>query len=157
MQKGRELDDQIKDNIDQVATTNQRISNLTDEYVSSSTFIPLFLLIIYLSFITFFTFFIHSPLSNEVDADNDDSLKRLDNVDNQKLANLKKWSAETHDALVWIRKNQDKFRMPIMEPPCVSMTVTDKRYADAVESCFSGQQLQVSTDFHSQSLYLDFG
>jgi hypothetical protein len=43
----------------------------------------------------------------------------------------------------WLRKNGHRFRMEIIEPAVVSLTVPNKNYVNAVEACFNGTQLRV--------------
>ena len=43
----------------------------------------------------------------------------------------------------WLRQNQNRFQMEVMEPACLSVEVKDPDYANAVEAAFNGQQLRV--------------
>ena len=70
-------------------------------------------------------------------------LQKQDNADVQKLQMMSKWDPDTHDAILWLRRNKDKFRMEVFEPPFMSLSVKDRRYANAIEACFSGNQLKV--------------
>jgi hypothetical protein len=70
-------------------------------------------------------------------------LKQLDNVDSQKLEKLGSFNKDAYDAVLWLRQNKDKFRMEIIEPPIISLTVPDKNFQYAVETCMSNVQLKV--------------
>ncbi|KAF9458464.1 P-loop containing nucleoside triphosphate hydrolase protein [Collybia nuda] len=69
-------------------------------------------------------------------------LKRLDDVDVQKLQKLYNWDRDTHDAILWLRQNRSKFKMEVFEPPLMCLTVPNKQFINAVESCFSAAQLK---------------
>jgi hypothetical protein len=47
------------------------------------------------------------------------------------------------DAVVWLRNNQEKFKMEVFEPPMICCTVPDKRFTNAVEACFTADHLKV--------------
>ena len=70
-------------------------------------------------------------------------LKKQDNADVQKLQMMSRWDPDTHDAILWLRQNKNKFRMEVFEPPFMCLSVKDRRYANAVEACFAGNQLKV--------------
>jgi structural maintenance of chromosomes protein 5 len=75
----------------------------------------------------------------------DSSLRKLADVGERKLENLKRWDKDTYDAVVWLRQeeNRKKFKAPIIEPPCLCLSVKDKRFTNAVEACFNANQLKV--------------
>ena len=68
----------------------------------------------------------------------------------RKLVELEKWDRDSADAVRWLRKNQDKFRMQVFEPPLLILNVPDWRFTDAVEGCFNSNQIRVS-------VYLNYG
>lgn len=70
-------------------------------------------------------------------------LKKQDSADVQKLQMMAKWDIDTHDAILWLRANKNKFRMEVFEPPFMSLSVKDRRYANAIEACFAGNQIKV--------------
>ncbi|TCD64231.1 Structural maintenance of chromosomes protein 5 [Steccherinum ochraceum] len=70
------------------------------------------------------------------------SLRQLDNVAHQKLQTLQQMDPNCAKVVVWLRQNQDKFKMEVMEPPLLSVTVPNKAFAQAVESCFNNNQLK---------------
>ena len=70
-------------------------------------------------------------------------LKKQDDADVQKLQMMAKWDIDTHDAILWLRANKNKFRMEVIEPPFMSLSVKDRRYANAIEACFAGNQIKV--------------
>ena len=71
-------------------------------------------------------------------------LQKLDDVNVRKLQALGRWDRDTHDAIVWLRNNRDKFKMEVFEPPIMVLTVPDKSFVNAVESCFTAPQLKAS-------------
>lgn len=72
------------------------------------------------------------------------SLRNLDDVNVRKLQNMLRWDRDTHDAIVWLRNNRDKFQQEVFEPPFMCLTVPNKNYANAVEACFNAAQIKVS-------------
>lgn len=70
------------------------------------------------------------------------ALSNLDNVFHRKVAALRKFDPDCADVIIWLRDNRHRFKMEIMEPAVVSLTVQNKPYVDAVEACFSGMQLR---------------
>ncbi|KAJ2923676.1 hypothetical protein H1R20_g13419, partial [Candolleomyces eurysporus] len=69
-------------------------------------------------------------------------MQQLDTVDSKKLGLLRKWDPDTHDAVLWLRRNKDKFKMEVLEPPILSVTVKDPNYAALVEAGFAGVQMR---------------
>jgi hypothetical protein len=72
-------------------------------------------------------------------------LKKLDDVNVRKLQALLRWDHDTHDAILWLRENRNKFKMEVFEPPLMVLTVPDRRFVNAVESCFNAPQLKAKT------------
>lgn len=70
-------------------------------------------------------------------------MQQLDTADSKKLGLLRTWDVDTHDAVLWLRRNRDKFKMPVLEPPILSCSVRDPSYAAFVEGGFSGMQMRV--------------
>ncbi|KAF7432634.1 Structural maintenance of chromosomes protein 5 [Pleurotus ostreatus] len=64
-------------------------------------------------------------------------LKQLDDASTRKLQQFERWDRDHADAVRWLRANQNKFEKEIFEPPILSVSIPDKRYADAVESFFN--------------------
>ena len=56
---------------------------------------------------------------------------------------MSKWDPDTHDAILWLRANNHLFRMEVIEPLFMSLSVKDRRYANAIEACFAGNQIKV--------------
>ena len=91
-------------------------------------------------------------------------LKNLDDVNVRKLQAMGRWDRDTHDAIVWLRQNRDKFQQEVFEPPFMCLTVPNKNYVNAVETCFNAAQIKVSgnavfclEDAHGVTfLWLDF-
>jgi len=72
-------------------------------------------------------------------------MKNLEDERHRKLQNLGAWDRDMADAVVWLRNNQDKFKMEVFEPPMICCTVPDKRFINAVEACFTADHLKVCT------------
>jgi chromosome segregation ATPase len=71
------------------------------------------------------------------------ALERLNSVEHQKLEHVRKWDRDVADTVEWLRGNQHRFQMEVMEPACITLRVKDARFADAVEACFGGRQIRV--------------
>jgi hypothetical protein len=70
-------------------------------------------------------------------------LKNLDSAAGQQENKLERASPDSFKAYKWILENQDKFEKEVYGPPIVTCSVTDSKFADAVESIFQ------KTDFVS--------
>lgn len=73
------------------------------------------------------------------------SIARLENVAEQKLAMVRQMDKDTADTIVWLRnrENQRRFKMEIFEPPAISLKVDDARFVNAIEACFNFTQMKV--------------
>lgn len=82
-------------------------------------------------------------------------MRGLDNVANLKLEALRKsdHTMATHNTIIWLPKNQHRFKEEIIEPAAVSATVTDKNFASAIESCLNRDVLLVSPPPPSSSIH----
>ncbi|KAE9388444.1 hypothetical protein BT96DRAFT_777145, partial [Gymnopus androsaceus JB14] len=71
-------------------------------------------------------------------------LGQLDSLDHQKLARLYDLNKDAADAVAWLRRpeNKSRFRMDIIEPALITLTVPDKRYAPAVENMMGPERLK---------------
>jgi hypothetical protein len=74
-----------------------------------------------------------------------------------------RWDHDTHDAIVWLRNNRDKFQQEVFEPPFMCLTVPNRSYASGVETCFNAAQIKVckyycclKNAWADALLYLDF-
>lgn len=76
-------------------------------------------------------------------------LRQLDDVSHRKLQNLSQYDPDCAEVIHWLRANKHRFRMEIIEPAVISLTVPNKDYVHAVEACFSGTQLKVDFSFPS--------
>jgi structural maintenance of chromosomes protein 5 len=76
-------------------------------------------------------------------------LKQLDDVAHRKLQNLAQYDPDCAAVINWLRANRHRFRMEIIEPAVVSLTVPNKDYVHAVEACFNITQLKVGCSFPS--------
>ncbi|KAJ5663158.1 hypothetical protein N7507_003889 [Penicillium longicatenatum] len=84
----------------------------------------------------------------------EDKLKRLDSQLGQQENKLGALSKDTYTAYHWVLQNQDKFEKEVFGPPVVTCSVTDPRYADAVESAmqrtdFTAFTTQSKNDFRT--------
>jgi hypothetical protein len=70
-------------------------------------------------------------------------LKRLDDDSYRKLQNLAQYDPDCAAVINWLRANKHRFRMEIIEPAAISLTVPNKNCVDAVEACFNITQLKV--------------
>ncbi|EJD35341.1 P-loop containing nucleoside triphosphate hydrolase protein [Auricularia subglabra TFB-10046 SS5] len=70
-------------------------------------------------------------------------LQRLLDVEQQRLANLRRWDPDCALAVEWMRKNGDKFKMEVFEPALLSARPKDMRYVDQLESCLGGNQFKI--------------
>jgi hypothetical protein len=75
-------------------------------------------------------------------------LKQLDDVSHRKLQNLAQYDPDCAAVITWLRANKHRFRMEIVEPAVISLTVPNKEYVHAVEACFNITQLKVDFSFH---------
>ena len=70
-------------------------------------------------------------------------LKRLDDDSYRKLQNLAQYDPDCAAVINWLRTNKHRFRMEIVEPAAISLTVPNRDYVHAVEACFNIIQLKV--------------
>jgi hypothetical protein len=81
-------------------------------------------------------------------------MKRLDDDSYRKLQSLAQYDPDCAAVINWLRANKHRFRMEIIEPAAISLTVPNKDCVDAVEACFNIMQLKVrllSTCLREQS------
>lgn len=81
-------------------------------------------------------------------------LKNLDSQAGQQEAKLGKLSGDSLKAYRWLRQNQDKFEKEVFGPVAVTCSVTDPKYADAIESLlqrndFTAFTAQSTKDFRT--------
>ncbi|OBZ70474.1 Structural maintenance of chromosomes protein 5 [Grifola frondosa] len=69
-------------------------------------------------------------------------LQQLEDASHRKLEDLGRWDKDCAEVVVWLRKNRERFKMEIFEPVQLCLTVPNKNYVHAVESCFGGAQLK---------------
>lgn len=75
-------------------------------------------------------------------ADAHEQLQKLDDERHRKLERLRQQDRDCAEAVAWLRNNQDRFKMEVFEPPMICCSVSDKKYTNAVEACFSKTQLK---------------
>jgi hypothetical protein len=61
-------------------------------------------------------------------------MKSLDSQTGKQEAKLKQISADSYRAYQWILENSDRFEKEVFGPPVVTCSITDPKYADAIES-----------------------
>ncbi|NWU71665.1 SMC5 protein, partial [Pterocles burchelli] len=78
-----------------------------------------------------------------------DRLGQLNNIINMKEENLKRRFQDTHTALMWLRKNKDKFKKKVFEPMMLEINMKDNRHAKYVENHISTSDMRAFV-FESQ-------
>ncbi|NWV35112.1 SMC5 protein, partial [Grantiella picta] len=78
-----------------------------------------------------------------------DRLGQLNNIMHMKEENLKVRFRDTHTALMWLRKNKDKFKKKTCEPMMLEINVKDSRHAKYIESHISSNDMRAFV-FESQ-------
>jgi len=56
---------------------------------------------------------------------------------------LRRMDKDCADTVEWLRGNQRRFRFPVLEPPCLSISVKDQRYINAVDALMSHDTMKV--------------
>ncbi|NWS61794.1 SMC5 protein, partial [Chunga burmeisteri] len=69
-------------------------------------------------------------------------LEQLNNIMNMKEENLKGRFRDTHSALMWLRKNNDKFKKKVCEPMMLEINMKDNRHAKYVENHISANDMR---------------
>ncbi|KAG6836487.1 hypothetical protein H0H93_007586 [Arthromyces matolae] len=69
-------------------------------------------------------------------------LQRLDDINNIKMQNLQRWDKDCLAAVLWLRKNRNLFKMEVIEPAVLTLTVPNRPFANAVEANISGIQFR---------------
>ncbi|XP_009884709.1 PREDICTED: structural maintenance of chromosomes protein 5 [Charadrius vociferus] len=78
-----------------------------------------------------------------------DRLGQLNNIMNMKEENLKGRFRDTHSALMWLRRNKEKFKKKVCEPMMLEINMKDNRHAKYVESHISANDMRAFV-FESQ-------
>ncbi|NXK89107.1 SMC5 protein, partial [Formicarius rufipectus] len=78
-----------------------------------------------------------------------DHLEHLNNIMKMKEENLKGRFQDTYSALMWLRKNKDKFKKRVCEPMMLEINTRDSRHAKYVENHISGDDMRAFV-FESQ-------
>ncbi|NWU57091.1 SMC5 protein, partial [Dromas ardeola] len=78
-----------------------------------------------------------------------DRLGQLNNIMNMKEENLKGRFRDTHSALMWLRKNKDKFKKKVCEPMMLEINMKDNKHAKYVENHVSANDMRAFV-FESQ-------
>nr|XP_045009714.1 structural maintenance of chromosomes protein 5 isoform X2 [Jaculus jaculus] len=79
----------------------------------------------------------------------DDHIVRFDNLMNQKEDKLRQRYRDTYDAVLWLRKNRDKFKQRVCEPIMLTINMKDNKNAKYVENHISSNDLRAFV-FESQ-------
>jgi hypothetical protein len=64
----------------------------------------------------------------------DMQIRQLSTQDGQQISNIARLSKDTATAWKWVQEHQDQFEQEVYGPPLVTCSVTDPRYAAAIES-----------------------
>ncbi|XP_054253445.1 structural maintenance of chromosomes protein 5 [Indicator indicator] len=78
-----------------------------------------------------------------------DRLGQLNNIMNMKEEHLKLRFQDTHTALIWLRKNKDKFKKTVCEPMMLEINMKNNRYAKYIENHISANDMSAFV-FESQ-------
>ncbi|KAM9213420.1 structural maintenance of chromosomes protein 5 [Leptosomus discolor] len=78
-----------------------------------------------------------------------DRLGQLNNIMNMKEESLKVKFQDTHSALMWLRKNKDKFKKKVCEPMMLEINMKDNRHAKYVENHITANDMRAFA-FESQ-------
>ncbi|NWU85472.1 SMC5 protein, partial [Onychorhynchus coronatus] len=78
-----------------------------------------------------------------------DHLGQLDNIMKMKEENLKGRFRDTYSALMWLRKNKEKFKKKVYEPMMLEINPRDSRHAKYVENHISSDDMRAFV-FESQ-------
>ncbi|NXN26027.1 SMC5 protein, partial [Nycticryphes semicollaris] len=78
-----------------------------------------------------------------------DRLGQLNDIMNMKEENLKGRFRDTHSALMWLRRNKDKFKKKVCEPIMLELNMKDNRHAKYVENHISANDMRAFV-FESQ-------
>ncbi|NWT05556.1 SMC5 protein, partial [Mionectes macconnelli] len=78
-----------------------------------------------------------------------DHLGQLNNIMKMKEENLKGRFRDTYSALMWLRKNKDKFKKKVYEPMMLEINPRDSRHAKYVENHISNDDMRAFV-FESQ-------
>ncbi|XP_010166924.1 structural maintenance of chromosomes protein 5, partial [Antrostomus carolinensis] len=76
-------------------------------------------------------------------------LGQLNNIMKMKEETLKGKFQDTHSALMWLRKNKDRFKKKVCEPMMLEINMKDSRHAKYVENHISGNDMRAFV-FESQ-------
>uniref|UniRef100_A0A8U7NB77 Structural maintenance of chromosomes protein 5 n=1 Tax=Corvus moneduloides TaxID=1196302 RepID=A0A8U7NB77_CORMO len=71
-----------------------------------------------------------------------DRLGQLNNIMHMKEENLKMRFRDTHSALMWLRKNKEKFKKRACEPMMLEINVKDSRHAKYIENHISTNDMR---------------
>lgn len=74
-------------------------------------------------------------------SENEQQLKNLDSKSGQKENQLNGVSRDTAKGYQWLRRNQHRFEKEVFGPAMVTCSVTDLKYADAIEACMQKSDL----------------
>ncbi|KAK7696074.1 hypothetical protein QCA50_000716 [Cerrena zonata] len=69
-------------------------------------------------------------------------LRQLDDHNSRRLNALRKADKDAAEVVEWLRLNRNRFQKEIIEPPYLSVTVPERRFASAVEACFNWNDLK---------------
>lgn len=78
----------------------------------------------------------------------DSELKKINDIDSQKLNVVRRVDKHTYDAIMWLRQHRSEFKGVIYEPPIMTINVKDKGNAKYLESSisFNDMKMFICTD-----------
>ncbi|KAM6230465.1 structural maintenance of chromosomes protein 5 [Porphyrio hochstetteri] len=71
-----------------------------------------------------------------------DRLEQLNNIMSLKEENLKMRFQDTHSALLWLRKNKDKFKKKVCEPMMLEINMKDTKHSKYIENHISANDIR---------------
>ncbi|NXY42891.1 SMC5 protein, partial [Ceuthmochares aereus] len=78
-----------------------------------------------------------------------DRLEQLNNIMNTKEEKLKEKFPDAHSALMWLRRNKEKFKKKVCEPMMLEINMKDNRHAKYIENHISANDIRAFV-FESQ-------
>ena len=76
-----------------------------------------------------------------------DRLTALGSATQNRINLLSRYDPAAAAVSMWLQNNQQRFRETVFLPPCISVSVPERQYQQAVEACVSSAQLRVGELF----------
>ncbi|CAH2057808.1 unnamed protein product, partial [Iphiclides podalirius] len=81
-------------------------------------------------------------------------VRNLENIDVERLNNLRAYSEDCYKAVMWLRENKNMFQHPVYEPMVLEINFTDPKYARYLEATVPARDLVAFTFECSQDMNL---